>query len=158
MFDPDQVRAVLRRRRVASSSIGPGETAAAAFELFDRGVQLRTVVQEIRQTPDAVDELYGRWLDMGGGDLVIGSAARAELERFVGTFSDVAELVQRVVHALGERIDVTLTEATPHLERASDAEVERAIVGYLDAQADGRLADATPSATTPSPGSPGSPA
>jgi len=131
VFDPGELAKMGSRRRIASVPNDPGELAARAFELFDEGKALRDVVVILRETPWKITELHEQWTDLGGAKLVINQAAQAELQRFVGSFDDVADLVARVRDSLGEAILVDATEGTA-LERATDAEVERAIVGVLD--------------------------
>lgn len=99
VFDPHQV-ARLPKRRMAMVPGDPGETAARAFELFEDGVQLRTVVTTLRIPPAQADELYDQWKRFGGADLIIGKAARGELEKHVGSFASVADLVERIAQVL----------------------------------------------------------
>lgn len=109
LFDPRELGPLSRRWKTPAPN-DPGELAAQAFELFEEGISQREIVIRLREAPDKVTQLHDLWLDMGGSDLVIGAQARVELERLVGPFVDMAELVTRVSSLLGERIDVTLSE------------------------------------------------
>lgn len=137
VFNPEDL-AVFARRRSMTPVSSAGEVAARAFELFDVGTSQREIVVQLRETPQRVAELHEQWLELGGADLVVGGAARVELERYVGPFVDIADLVVRVAEVTGARLEVSVDEGSP-LARASDAAVERAIVGMLDA-AEGRQA------------------
>lgn len=130
VFDPHELAKIGSRSRIASVPNDPGELAARAFELFDDGKALREVVVILRETPWKISELHEQWADLGGAKLVINQAAQVELQRFLGPFEDVADLVSRVRGQLGAVIEVECTEATP-LDRATDSEVERGIVGVL---------------------------
>lgn len=131
VYDPQQLAAIAARRRSPVTINSQGEVAARAFEMFDRGEPLREIVVQLRELPERVAELHEQWMSLGGADLVIGATARAELARFLGDFSDVADLVDRVRDRLGERVEVAVEDGSP-LDRASDAEVERAIVGVIE--------------------------
>lgn len=134
--DPQEVvAAAAGRRRVASIPGDEGEIAARAFELFDAARPLREIVVALRVSPEKISELHDQWIDLGGGDLVIGRAARAELERFVGEFSDVADLVSRIAERVGKTIEIEIADGSP-LSRASDAQIERAIVSVIDRSGD----------------------
>ena len=73
-----------------------GEVAARAFELFQEGRQLREVVIALRQTPERIEQLHDQWVDSGGSELVITPVAKRELERLLGPFVGVADVVERV--------------------------------------------------------------
>jgi len=144
VFDPKELAVVAARRRVPMTAGGPGEVAASAFEMFDGGTSLREVVIQLRQTPQLVAELHDQWLEFGGARLVVGAAAKVELVRLVGEFDDIAGLVDRVSSALACRIEVSVEDGTP-LARASDAVVERAILGVIGgADAGGATPAGTP--------------
>lgn len=130
VFDPQEL-ANLGRRRMVSVPNDPGDLAARAFELFDTGTPQRRIVVALRVLPAKVEELHDQWANMGGADLVIGAAAHAELERFVGPFVDVADLVARVRDRLGAPIEVAPIEGPigGTLARATD---DRAVIGDLD--------------------------
>ena len=92
--------AVKMRRHIPTHPRDPGELAARAFELFDEGRPEREVVRELRVPPDMVRELKEKWGGMGGDDLVINPAAKETLEKALGAFDSVAELVERVLQHL----------------------------------------------------------
>ena len=75
--------------------------AARAFELFREGKSMEDVVVELRMLPDQVRELHDKRLELGGGDLVIFPVAKEALERALGPFKDVTELVERVTRLKG---------------------------------------------------------
>jgi hypothetical protein len=99
VYDPDEVNklAKLMNRHVVISPRDPGELAAAAFALFDENKPEKDVVIKLRITPDAVRALREKWFDMGGADLVIVPPAKQALEKLLGAFDTVAELVERVI-------------------------------------------------------------
>ena len=138
LFDPSEIALRGKRRRLSSVPNDQGELAARAFEMFDQGCPLRGVVIELRETPTKVAELHDQWIDLGGSELVLGGAARSELERFVGPFSDVAGLVEIVKGLLGREVEIVLTEDAPdrahaELARMTDAQVERRLIEvFLD--------------------------
>lgn len=97
VYDPRELTKLaskLRRHLVLPRD--PGEMAARAFELFREGRSMEEVVVELRLQPDQVRELNDKWLDMGGAHLVITPLAKEALEKIVGPFSSVTELVERV--------------------------------------------------------------
>lgn len=84
------------RRRSGPVAGDMGEISARAFELYDEGDSVRKVVVALRIEPDVAAALREQWLDCGGADLVVTPRARVDLERLVGEFNGVAELVERV--------------------------------------------------------------
>ncbi len=138
VYDPREI-AKLPKRKLRSVPNDPGEIAARAFEMFDDGAQPRRVVTVLRETPARVMELHEQWLELGGSDLVIGKAAKEEIERIVGSFDGVASLVERLT-SLARRttdakrtIDVVIDPVEqPHLAAATDGQVEDALVGIMD--------------------------
>ena len=95
VYDPREIEAIAIERRQTSAK-DPGECAARVFEMLDSGRPPREIVTALRITPDCVEELRERWMDLGGADIVIGPAAHAELAKHVGPFEGVAGLVTRV--------------------------------------------------------------
>lgn len=150
VFDPQELARLPKRTLTSISSAG--ELAARAFELFDDGVSLRKVVTSLRETPGRVTELHEQWMELGGSELVIGRAAKVEIERIVGPFDGVAGLVERLSKLVDNSIHFDVDpRAQPHLAAASDAQIEGALVGILsqedDAQPDsGREITTTDSA------------
>jgi hypothetical protein len=92
VFSLQEVIKLARRRGVPDA----GEMAARAFELFMEGTPLHEVVIKLRQAPERIEALHEQWLSCGASELVLNPVARRELERLVGPFNGVAELVQRV--------------------------------------------------------------
>jgi hypothetical protein len=98
VFDINTVLKVARRRNPndANDANAIGETAALAFEMFEEGAPVRKVVIKLRQSPERVEALHDQWVNGGGSELVLNPVAQRELERLVGPFDGVADLVQRV--------------------------------------------------------------
>src|SRR5262249_41939068 len=103
VYDPNELVKLPHPYNQSTPSRDPGEIAAQAFELFREGKTDQEVVIKLRATPDAIEVLRSKWLDMGGADIVIGSHAKEALEKLVGPFKDVAELVE-IVTKLKERL------------------------------------------------------
>jgi hypothetical protein len=95
VFDPVELAKMARRKGTAFPN-DPGELTARAFELFDEGKTLREVVIIVRAELQRIEELHDQWSRCGGSELVITPFARQELERLIGGFEGVADLVQRV--------------------------------------------------------------
>jgi hypothetical protein len=92
VFNEAELLKFIRRR-------GPnedGEVAARAFELFVEGRSIREMVIALRQTPECIEELHDQWERCGGSELVITPVAQRELERLLGPFVGVADIVERV--------------------------------------------------------------
>lgn len=145
LYNPDELARMPRRHKQLPANEA-GELTARVFELLDEGKSVREIVIQTRETMPKIDEIREQWLDAGGCDLVIGKNAKAELERYIGTFRTVGELVQRYASALGMPIAGTpIAEviARGQEERetieaivpddVSDERVERAIAQALDA-------------------------
>lgn len=97
VYDPNELKKLaLRLNRHVALPHDPGEMAARAFELFREGKSMEDVVVELRLLPDQVRELHEKRLNMGGADLVISSGAKETLEKMVGPFGSVAELIERI--------------------------------------------------------------
>lgn len=90
----------------------PGEVAARSFELFNQGKTLRDVVIELRETPDQVRQLHESWLDSGGADLTITPIAKEALEKVLGPFTSVADLLT-LVESFAKRSDTHETSTSP---------------------------------------------
>jgi hypothetical protein len=135
VYDPRELAALMAARgnpKVAAPG-DRGELAARAFELFDEGTPLRRVVIRLRETPATVAELHDQWSELGGAELVVAGAAKAELERFVGPFEDVAGLVERIRATLGRVVEVEVADdGGGRLASASDAEIEGAMLAVLE--------------------------
>lgn len=95
VYDPREVAKLPARKR-SDKAPSAGEIAARSFELFDEGSSLREVVKAVRITPDKAQELHVEWLDMGGADLVINAYSKDVLEKLLGSFNDIADLVELV--------------------------------------------------------------
>jgi len=79
----------------------PGEQAARAFELLRQGMPLDEIVIELRETPDRINYLNERWLELTHARHVISSETKTAFEQLVGPFNDVTELLERVRSKLG---------------------------------------------------------
>jgi hypothetical protein len=96
VYDPQELKKLSRFNRDVIAPRDPGALAARAYEFFDEGRPEREIVRELQMTPDAVSALHEKWKDGGGADLVVTSTAKERLEKIVGSFDSVAELVERV--------------------------------------------------------------
>ena len=94
----------LPRGRGMPTSRDPREINVRAYELFDAGKSVREVVIELRESSDAVRVLYDKWKDDDGIEIVVTKNAREELEKLVGPFKDVTELVDRVKERLVDQV------------------------------------------------------
>ena len=145
IYNPEELARLPRKTRVPDSE---GEITARVFELFEVGASVREIVLRERQTIAKIEALHEAWLDAGGAELVIGQTAKAEIERHVGPFKSVGELVQRIADELG--MPITSTPIDEVIARgqedrvalevvapvdASDKQIERAIIAALDASA-----------------------
>jgi hypothetical protein len=112
VYDPKEL-VKLRREEVHSpASREPGEVAAQSFELFNRGMTIREVVIELREPPERVQQLHESWLTTGGSEdegLTITAPLKGDLERLVGPFTTIADLLQRIQRRLANASG----EATP---------------------------------------------
>ena len=81
----------------------PGETTARACELFREGKSDEAIVIEMRETFERIQELREKWKDAGGADFVVSPHARETLEKMIGPFADVAELIEKVTRAIGAK-------------------------------------------------------
>lgn len=76
--------------------VEPKEQAARAFELFRAGWELDSIVIELREDPDRIDQLHEHWLHQTKARHVITPAAKQTLEQLVGPFTSVTELVDLI--------------------------------------------------------------
>lgn len=96
-FAPLEVLQVVRERGArALDTSKEGERDARIFEMFDAGHGIREVVTTLRLPIDAVIKAFSLWQDAGRRDLVIPPACRMELEKYLGSAKDAAQLVQLV--------------------------------------------------------------
>lgn len=97
VYSPQELQKLANRmNRPAVSQRDTGEVTARAFELFDEGRSVREIVRELRLTVEAVRELHEKWGDTGGADVVISPNAKDALEKIVGPFKTVTDLVERL--------------------------------------------------------------
>jgi len=89
----------------------PGEIAGRAYEMYDEGKSEREVVRELRLTPEAVQILHDKWLDGGGSDRVLTPNAWEAIERAIGPFRSVTELVERITQL--KNLDKTASAVVP---------------------------------------------
>jgi hypothetical protein len=98
VYSPDELNKLRSYNRgIAVAARDPGERAARAVELFRQGKSKEDVLVAMRATFDEVNDFYSRWLDLGGADIVISPNAKEALERAIGPFQSVAELVEQIV-------------------------------------------------------------
>lgn len=72
----------------------PKEQSARAFELFRQGRTLDEIVIELREDPDRIDYLHERWLEQTKARYVISPEAKQVLEKRLGKFESVTELIE----------------------------------------------------------------
>lgn len=133
VYDPRELVKLERAAKRPQPVTDPGELAARAFELFGEGVPRRDVVIRTRRPLAEIDELYEQWRDAGGVDLIVTGAAKAELERCVGVFATVTDLVELVGALANQREAIEIAHgADERIDAASDAQIDRAIVAALD--------------------------
>lgn len=95
LYNPSEVMELPRRDR-ATGGRSAGEMTARACELFREGRTDEEVVVELRETFERIQELREKWSDAGGASRVIVPAAWEALERVVGPFKSVTELVEKL--------------------------------------------------------------
>jgi hypothetical protein len=96
VYDPKELVNLRRDEMRPPASREPGEIAAQSFELFNRGMTIREVVIELREPPDRVQQLHESWLTTGGSEdteIAITTAIKEDLERLVGPFTTITELL-----------------------------------------------------------------
>jgi hypothetical protein len=117
IYDPAELAKLQPRVRRALAR-DPGEIAARAFEMFRDGQTLAEVVVALRSTPEAVEYLREKWLDMGGADLVINPVVKEELEKVVGVFASVVERNRPICDAGSMRTAARVTTGRVVARRA----------------------------------------
>lgn len=103
VYDPKELVVLRREDARPLASREPGEIAAQSFELFNRGMTIREVVIELREPPDRVQQLHESWLTTGGSEdtaLTITTAGKEDLERLIGPFTTITELLQLIQRRL----------------------------------------------------------
>jgi hypothetical protein len=97
VYNPHELKklAVRMNRPGVLSPRDAGETTARAFALIEEGYSGREIIRELRLTVEEVRELREKWHDEGGAALIISPTAKEALEKIVGAFKDVTELVER---------------------------------------------------------------
>jgi hypothetical protein len=85
VFDPAEVAELVAQRTTASEAklrrSADGDLAAEAFKQFNRGLDMRAVVIELRQPPALIQELHRQWREAGG--LWIPSAALVAIRKAI---------------------------------------------------------------------------
>jgi hypothetical protein len=164
LYNPAELATVaarVRRTPVARPN-AEGELTARVFELLEAGKSVREIVIKTRETQAKIEGIREGWLDAGGCDLVVGGTAKAELEKVIGPFETVIQLVERVVaregatasngnnieaasvREDGDEDDVTDWQRSGRLETQRRREVaEAAAVVIIQVPATSRLATAT---------------
>jgi hypothetical protein len=101
VYDPHELKKLATRmnRPGVVSPRHAGEITARAFELIEEGRSGREIVRELRLTIEEVRELREKWQTEGGADLIISPVAKEALEKVVGPFNDVTDLVERTTSA-----------------------------------------------------------
>lgn len=96
VYDPKELAKLPRYRRHVETpeQLEIGEFQARCFELFLQGRSIVDIVILLREPLDEIIGLREQWLDNGHAHLVISPEAKDALEKAVGPFSNVAELVK----------------------------------------------------------------
>jgi hypothetical protein len=84
LFDPKEVAALKAQRPVgpANAPMSEGRVAARVFRLFDKGYELREIVEELEIGPSLVRDLWHEWLiDLGEGEQNRQKSAQEERRR-----------------------------------------------------------------------------
>lgn len=101
VYSPDEVsKLAIRMNRGAILPRDAGEVTARAFDLFEEGKSAREIIRELRLTVEAVQELHEKWRDSGGTEIVISPKAKDALEKILGPFKTVTDLVDRIESSL----------------------------------------------------------
>jgi hypothetical protein len=97
VYSPDELNKLRSyNRSIIVAARDPGERAARAVEMFREGKSREDVIVALRGTFDEINDYHNKWLDLGGADLVISPNAKEALEKIIGPFASVTELVERV--------------------------------------------------------------
>lgn len=97
VYDPQEVnKLAVRLNRGTILPRDAGEVTGRAFDLFDEGKSEREIIRELRLTVEAVQELHEKWRDTGGTEIIISPNAKVALEKVVGPFKTVTDLVERL--------------------------------------------------------------
>lgn len=100
VYDPKELIKLRRDEVRPPAAREPGEIAAQSFELFNRGMTIREVVIELRETPERVELLHESWLTTGGGsegsELTITPSVKEDLEEILGPFTTITELLRQI--------------------------------------------------------------
>lgn len=94
VYDPKEVAKLPRGRPLPPHA--DGEVAASCFEAFEEGKNIRETVILTRQTPDRVQQLHEVWLNTGGAAMTINKEAHKALEKIVGPFESISDLVEQI--------------------------------------------------------------
>ncbi len=84
LFDPKEVAALKAQRPVGPTNtpMAEGRIAARVFDLFDKGNELREIVEELEIAPSLVRDLWHEWLiDLGEGEQSRQKSAQEERRR-----------------------------------------------------------------------------
>jgi hypothetical protein len=100
VYSPEEVNKLATlMNRGAILPRGAGELTGRAFDLFEEGKSEREVIRELRLTVEAAQELHEKWESTGGTEVVISPNAKAALEKIVGPFKSVTDLVELLENA-----------------------------------------------------------
>jgi len=84
LFDPAEVAALKAKRPIANAGgpVSEGRIAARVFYLFDKGRELREIVEELEIPPGVVRDLWHEWLmDLDEGEENRRKSAQEERKR-----------------------------------------------------------------------------
>lgn len=114
VYDPDELaRMPVRARLLHPAKPDRGELEAAVFGMLDAGRSIREIVIELRVAVADIEIMREMWLETGGVELAITNVNKAELERALGPFATVAELVAKVRERIAQAAAPANAEVTP---------------------------------------------
>ena len=97
VYSPQEVHKLgTRMNRPTAAARDAGEMAGRAFDLFAEDKTDSDVVRALRLTIENVRELREKWVDGGGSHVVVSTDAKESLEKIVGPFKTVTDLVERL--------------------------------------------------------------
>lgn len=102
VYEPAELSKLPRGNGRPLAPRDPGELEAQCYALIESGMNNREIVIALRATSDRIRELRERWQSDGGADLMITTEAKEALEKLVGPFKDVTDLVTLIAAKIGQ--------------------------------------------------------
>ncbi len=125
VYDPDELKKLPRTARRVIRPREPGAVAAHCFELFSQGKSLKEIVIDLHIVPETVEALREKWLDAEGSKMVIVPEAKKALEKLVGPFTGVTDLVELCEKVVLSSVAMEKLEAAVGLFASTAELVER---------------------------------